>query len=111
MARPTEESLVIDDWAVPDGNQQELIAGLRGLYEHLRRRDGFIEGQIYESVDRTRVLSFARFRSAADRQRAFKDPAVGSAERALQKVACEHLHMYEPIEMCRPPSEAHRSPA
>ncbi len=104
MAEPPQESLVINVWMVPDGNQNDLIAGLRGMYEHLRGHEGFVEGQIFESVDRTHVLSYARFRSAADRQKAMTDPALGAAQRAMEAVARGHVHTYEPVALFRPPS-------
>ena len=61
---PTEpESVIMDMWEVPPRRQHELIDALRELLEQMRTIDGFVDGRIHASLDRSKVISYSTMRS------------------------------------------------
>ena len=69
MSGSTQESVIIDIWTVPPGRQEEMINELRAAFERFRLIDGFIEGGVLANGDDTKMASYVRVRSSADRER------------------------------------------
>jgi heme-degrading monooxygenase HmoA len=87
MPDAEQPSIIVDAWRVADGNQEEFVEALVGLFSRLRELDGFIEGEILRGVDPTRFVTYARIRSAGERDAAFVDSQVLGALRAIRKIA------------------------
>jgi heme-degrading monooxygenase HmoA len=80
-------SIVVDAWRIADGDQEEFIDALVGLFSRLRELDGFIDGEILRGVDPTRLVTYARMRSASERDTAFIDSEVRRALRTIRGIA------------------------
>jgi heme-degrading monooxygenase HmoA len=80
-------SIVVDAWRVADGDQEKLIDALVGLFSRLRELDGFIEGEILRGVDPTRFVTYARMRSASERDAMFIDSEVQRVMRTIRGIA------------------------
>jgi heme-degrading monooxygenase HmoA len=80
-------SIVVDAWRVADGDQEKFIDALVGLFSRLRELDGFIEGEILRGVDPTRFVTYARMRSAGERDAMFIDSEVQSVMRTIRGIA------------------------
>ena len=91
---PPEQSIILDMWTVPDGSQDEFMNELVGLFELVRRLDGFLEGQILTGVDSSLFVCYARMRSARDRDAALIDPEVEARLRAIGGIAHPRPHAY-----------------
>ena len=89
-----EQSIILDMWTVPDGRQEEFLKALEGLFELVRRLDGFLEGQILTGVDQSLFVCYARMRSAKDRDAALIDPEVEAGRRAIGGIAHPRPHAY-----------------
>jgi heme-degrading monooxygenase HmoA len=87
MPDAEQPSIIVDAWRVTDGNQEELIDALVGLFSSLRERDGFIDGEILRGVDPTRFVTYARMRSASERDAAFIDSEVQRVLRTVRGIA------------------------
>jgi heme-degrading monooxygenase HmoA len=87
MPDTEQPSIVVDAWRVTDGDQEEFIDALVGLFSHLRKLDGFIDGEILRGVDPTRFVTYARMRSASDRDAAFVDSEMQGALRMIRRIA------------------------
>lgn len=87
MSNTEQPSIVVDAWRVADGDQEEFIDALVGLFSRLRELDGFIDGEILRGVDPTRFVSYARMRSASARDAAFIDDEVRGALRMIRRIA------------------------
>jgi heme-degrading monooxygenase HmoA len=97
MPGPLEETTIVDTMAVPDGRQQEALAAMRVLFTHLQGLAGFLDAHLFESVDGTVLLSYARMRSRSDRQAAEMHPEVKAALRALRAIGHVNVHTYRPV--------------
>ena len=89
-----EQSIILDMWTVPDGRQEEFMDALVGLFELVRKLDGFLEGQILTGVDSSLFVCYARMRSAEDRDAALIDPQVGALRRSIGGIAHPRPHAY-----------------
>jgi heme-degrading monooxygenase HmoA len=87
MPDAEQPSIIVDAWRVADGDQEEFIDMLVGLFSRLRELDGFIDGEILRGVDPTRFVTYARMRSASDRDAAFIDSDVQGGLRAIREIA------------------------
>lgn len=108
MPGPLEETTIIDTMTVPDGRQEEAIAAIRVLFTHLQELAGFVDAHLFQSVDGTVLLSYARMRSRSDRQAAEMHPEVKAALRALRAIGHVSVHTYRPVLVvtAEPESEA-----
>jgi heme-degrading monooxygenase HmoA len=82
-----QPSVIVDAWRVADGDQEEFIEALVGLFSHLRKLDGFIDGEILRGVDPTRFVTYARMRSGSERDAAFTDSEVRGVLRTIKGIA------------------------
>lgn len=87
MPDAEQPSIIVDAWRVADGDQEEFVDALVGLFSRMRELDGFIEGEILRGVAPTRFVTYARMRSAGERDAAFIDSQVQSALRAIRRIA------------------------
>jgi heme-degrading monooxygenase HmoA len=87
MPDTEQPSIVVDAWRVADGDQEEFIDALVGLFSRLRELDGFIDGEILRGVDPTRFVTYARMRSASERDAAFIDSELRGALRMIRRMA------------------------
>jgi heme-degrading monooxygenase HmoA len=97
-----EPSITVNTWRVADGRQEELIALLLSAFEHMSKQDGFLLGRILQGIDHTRFVSYAHWRSPAERDRALDDRAVRTALRSAKAIAHPHLHNYELLRAFEP---------
>jgi heme-degrading monooxygenase HmoA len=104
--RPTDtaddDALLVNAWVVSDGDQDEFVELIEGLFEHLRGLDGFVEGAVLRGADPTRFVSYARMRSARDRQRLLDDVEVEAVLRATERIARGDLHSYDVLRSFAP---------
>lgn len=98
MSEHSGSPLVFDLWDVPDGRQRDALEGLRAVVGRASRLPGFLGGDIYASVDQTRILCLARFASEADRQRAYEDPEIAAGLRGVRALARPQMNIYELVE-------------
>ncbi len=87
MPDAEQTSIIVDAWRVADGDQGEFIDALVGLFSRLRELDGFIDGEILRGVDPTRFVTYARMRSASERDAAFIDSEMQGALRKIRGIA------------------------
>ncbi len=87
MPDAEQPSIIVDAWRVADGDQEEFIDALVGLFSRLRELDGFIDGEILRGVDPGRFVTYARMRSASGRDAAFIDSEVQRALRTIRRIA------------------------
>ncbi len=87
MPDAEQPSIIVDAWRIADGDQEEFIDALVGLLSRLRELDGFIDGQILRGVDPTRFVTYARIRSASERDAAFLDGEVQAVLRTIRRIA------------------------
>jgi heme-degrading monooxygenase HmoA len=80
-------SITVDAWRVPDGEQEEFIEALVALFSRLRELEGFIDGEILRGADPTRLVTYARMRSARDRDAAFLDSELKRILRTIRGIA------------------------
>ncbi len=97
MAAPNEESMMVDTMIVADGRQQEAIAAFEVLFAELREVAGFIDAQLFQSVDGTVLLSYAQLSSEQVRQAAERRPGVQAALRSLRAIGHTNAHTYRLI--------------
>jgi heme-degrading monooxygenase HmoA len=87
MPDAEQPSIIVDAWRIADGDQEGFIDTLVVLFSRLRELDGFIEGEILRGVDPTRFVTYARMRSASERDAAFTDSEVRGALRTIRGIA------------------------
>lgn len=87
MPDAEQPSIIVDAWRVADGEQDEFIDALVGLFSRLRQLDGFIEGEILRGADPTRFVTYARMRSASERDAAFIDSEMRRVLRTIKGIA------------------------
>jgi heme-degrading monooxygenase HmoA len=80
-------SIVVDAWRVADGDQEQFVGALVGLFSRLRELEGFVDGEILRGVDPTRFVTYARMRSASERDAAFIDSQIQGALRTIGRIA------------------------
>jgi heme-degrading monooxygenase HmoA len=87
MPDAEQPSIIVDAWRVDDGDQEQFVDALDGLFARLRALDGFIDGAILRGVDPTRFVTYARMRSAGERDAAFIDSEMRDALRTIRGIA------------------------
>jgi hypothetical protein len=87
MTDAEQPSIIVDAWRVADGSQEEFIDTLVGLFSHLRKLDGFIDGEILRGVNPTRFVTYTRMRSASERDAVLIDNEVQGVLRTIRRIA------------------------
>ena len=68
---------LINVFTCPEVRQNELVAALdRATVEVFMHLDGFISANLHASLDQTRVVNYAQWRSVADFDAAYSRPDV-----------------------------------
>jgi hypothetical protein len=101
------DALIVNTWSVQDGLQDQFVAGLTELLEHVRRASGFLQGQILQGANATRYVSVVVMRSTLERDRALEDPEIRRRLRALRRIARADAHDYVSLRVFAPDSEGH----
>ena len=94
MSDTREQAIVLDLWTVSEDDRDEFMAAMVGLFERLRELDGFIEGQILTGANPSLFATYARVRTAAERDAALIDPQVQALMRRLRQIAKPKPHAY-----------------
>lgn len=95
MPGAEQPSIIVDAWRVVDGDQDEFVDRLLALFSRLRALDGFIDGEILRGVDPTRFVTYARMRSARERDAALIDSEVKGMLHAIKAIARPDPGAYE----------------
>jgi heme-degrading monooxygenase HmoA len=99
MSEQTQDvgALIVNTWSVQDGLQDEFLAGLTDLLEHVRTVAGFLHGQILQGANTTRYISVVVMRSTLERDRALEEPETRRQLRELRRIARADAHGYVPL--------------
>jgi len=97
MREVAEASIIVDSWVVSDGSQSEFLTALDAMYARLEQLDGFLGGAVLEGVDRTRFVTYGRWRSAQDREAAFLDSEIDAMMRRIGGIARTNPHAYSVV--------------
>lgn len=109
MSDTTEQVIVLDLWTVPEEVRDEFMAAVATMFERIGQLDGFIEGQILRGANPSLFATYARIRTAAERDAAMIDPEVQAVTRRLSEIAEPHPHTYTVARSFGPPG--HKPPA
>ncbi|MHB8242705.1 MAG: hypothetical protein ACYDHN_12040 [Solirubrobacteraceae bacterium] len=90
-------ALIVNTWSVQDGLQDQFVASLTDLFEHVRTVAGFVHGQILQGANTTRYVSVVVMRSTLERDRALEDPETRRRLREMRRMARDDAHGYVPL--------------
>lgn len=96
------DALLVNTWTVQDGLQDQFVAGLTDLLEHIRTLPGFSHGQLLQGANSTRYISIVVMRSTPERDSALEDPETRRRLRALRRIARPDVHGYVPLRVFPP---------
>ena len=86
----------------PD-NQQQLIDLLNeATTQVIRHRAGFVSANIHASLDGTRVVNYAQWRSRDDLENMLADPTASEHIKAIAALAAADPHLYKVTATHRP---------
>jgi heme-degrading monooxygenase HmoA len=106
MSEQTQDAgLIVNAWSVQDGLQDQFVADLTDLLEHVRSVTGFVHGQILQGSNRTRYISVVVMRSTLERDRALEDHETRRRLRDLRRIARADVHDYVPLRQFAPVSD------
>ena len=89
---------LINVFTVAPENQQRLVELLVEATEKvIRHRPGFISANIHASLDGTRVVNYAQWRSADDFTAMLGDPAAAPHLQAAEALATYDPHLYDVV--------------
>jgi heme-degrading monooxygenase HmoA len=94
MPDTAEQVIVLDLWTVPEEVRDEFMAAVATMFERIRELPGFIEGQILRGANPSLFATYARIRTAAERDAAMIDPEVQAVTRRLGEIAAPKPHTY-----------------
>ncbi len=98
-------ALIVNTWSVQDGLQDQFVAGLTDLFEHVRTVPGFVHGQILQGANTTRYVSVVVMGSTLERDRALEDPETRRRLRELRHIARTDAHDYLSLRAFAPVGE------
>jgi quinol monooxygenase YgiN len=86
---------LINVFTVEPDRQQQLIDLLdEATTQVIRHRPGFISANIHASLDGTRVVNYAQWRSRDHLKNMLGDPAAGEHMKAITALAAADPHLY-----------------
>jgi quinol monooxygenase YgiN len=93
---------LVNVFVVEPAKQQQLVDVLVEATETtMRHLPGFISANIHKSLDGTRVVNYAQWRSADDFQAMLKNPeAIPHMQQAASLAASFEPKLYEVVEVC-----------
>ena len=87
---------LINMFTVEPNNQQQLVDLLdQATTQVIRHRPGFISANIHASLDGTRVVNYAQWRSADDLENMLADPTAREHMKAITALAAADPHLYK----------------
>ena len=93
---------LINVFTVDPANQQRLVEILTEATERVTRTlPGFISANIHRSADGTRVTNYAPWRSVADLEAIYTNPAFAPHMRECAEIATYDAHVYEVVHVDR----------
>ena len=89
---------LVNTFSVTGDNQQPLVDLLIEATEQvMRHRPGFLSANIHASLDGTRVVNYAQWRSREDFQAMLEDPTAQQHMNATKAFATAEPHLYEVV--------------
>ena len=93
---------LINVFTVDPANQQRLVEILTEATEQVTRTlPGFISANLHRSVDGTRVTNYAQWRSEADLEAIYTNPAFAPHMQECAEIATYDAHVYEVVHVDR----------
>jgi heme oxygenase (mycobilin-producing) len=92
--------VLINPFEVPDGEEEQFLAGWRAAADHLRQQQGFVSTRMHQSLDpatRFRFVNVAEWASADHYRRAVSSPQFQTLARRLNATA--HPALYQVIQV------------
>jgi Antibiotic biosynthesis monooxygenase len=87
---------LINVFTVEPDSQQKLVDLLdEATTQVIRHRPGFISANIHASLDGTRVVNYAQWRTRDDLENMLADPAAGEHMKAITALAAADPHLYK----------------
>jgi quinol monooxygenase YgiN len=87
---------LINVFTVNPDSQPQLIDLLHdAATQVIRHRPGFISANIHASLDGTRVVNYAQWRSREDLENMLADPTAGEHLKAITALAAADPHLYK----------------
>lgn len=79
----------------PDSQQQLVDLLIEATEQVMRHRPGFVSANIHASLDGTRVVNYAQWRSREDFHVMLNDPTAREHMNAMQTLGTAEPHLYE----------------
>lgn len=96
IATDQDVATLINVFIVTRETQQRLVDVLTEATEQvMRHRPGFVSANIHASLDGTRVVNYAQWRSREDFQAMLADPTAREHMNAAGSLASAEPHLYE----------------
>jgi len=92
--------VLINPFEVPEGEEEQFLAGWRAAADHLRQQQGFVSTRMHQSLDPTtrfRFVNVAEWASAGHYRRAVSSPQFQTFARLLNATA--HPALYQVIQV------------
>lgn len=87
---------MVNVFTVEPANQERLVMLLVKATESVMRNvDGFVSANIHTSLDGTRVVNYAQWRSAEHFEAMHKNPAVHPHFAEVRAIASPEMHLYQ----------------
>ncbi len=87
---------LVNVFTVEPENQQRLVDLLvEATKQVMERQEGYVSANIHKSLDGTRVVNYAQWRSVEDFERMLRNPEVWPHFREAEKLATADPHLYE----------------
>ncbi len=103
MPQTPEQAIILDVWTVPEEDRDEFMGAIVEMFERLREMDGFIEGQILRGANPSLFATYARMRSAPERDAALIDSGLQAMMRRVRGIAEPKPHSYTVAQAFKPP--------
>jgi quinol monooxygenase YgiN len=96
IATDQDVATLINVFTVTRETQQSLVDLLTEVTEKvMRHQPGFISANIHASIDGTRVVNYAQWRSRGDFLAMLDDPTAREHMNATESLATAEPHLYE----------------
>ncbi len=82
----------------PENQQQFIDLLIEGTQSTVKKLPGYISNNYYKSLDGTRVIAYAQWRSKEDFEAMLQNPETGSQFQAISELATSFdFHLYEVV--------------
>jgi heme-degrading monooxygenase HmoA len=99
ISKESKSVTLINVFTVEPSAQQKVIDMLREATEKtMQRLPGFISANIHRSLDGTRVVNYAQWRSKADFEQMRDNPEAQVHMKPLMEMAKPDFHLYEVVD-------------